>query len=84
MCEGDGCTDCVQSGRFSVTECPYRQLDETVLEALTIADCWNRGMPPAAGGYVDQTCSIVEACRFINRDRNRWRAQQGGLDLGID
>ena len=64
-----------------MTRCPLEELTEDVAEALRIADFWRRGIPPVAGGYLDQTDSIIEACEMIWREEAAWKARKGLFDV---
>jgi hypothetical protein len=60
---GDDCKHC-DDGFFVVDGCPNRfccDMDQTV----HMAELFNRGMPPVAGGALDQSASFLEAERCI-------------------
>lgn len=43
------------------------------LEHLRMARFWQEGVPPVAGGYLDQPAEIVSRCDWIWRERKAWR-----------
>ena len=44
---------------------------------MQIASFWRRGIPPIAGGFLDQTDSIIAGCTFIWAEQAEWRAKKG-------
>lgn len=51
-------------------------MTEDAAEAIRIASFWKQGIPPVAGGYLDQTDSILDACAFIWADEARIEAEK--------
>jgi len=57
-------------------------IDRDTVDALRIAGLWKRGIPPEAGGYMDQTESIVDACEQIWAEQQHWKNELKVPDLG--
>lgn len=83
VCSGGGCSACEGSGRFSVTECPRKLVPHEAWEMIEAADMTRRGLPPVAGGSLDQTQTFLDACRFIWADESVYRSQAGGPLAGL-
>lgn len=73
-CEGGGCPVCRGSGWIEVTACPLTVLPPEVWEVLDLAETFRRGLPPVAGGVLDQSAWFVAAARFVWAEQDRWRA----------
>jgi len=67
-----------------IASCPYKLIDEPTMQAIHIAGFWKKGLPPVAGGMLDQTVSITQACRFIWDEQQQWKDHKGLIDLGDD
>lgn len=50
-------------------------IDEATLDVLRLAEDWKRGVPPVAGGSLDQTESIAQACEYVWREEAAWEAK---------
>ena len=65
-----------------MTGCPLEYAGVDVLHALEIAELMKHGLPPLAGGSLDQTRVFLDAARFIWSERARMRAELGIGDDG--
>ena len=45
---------------------------------IEAADLARKGLPPVAGGALDQTQVFLDACRFIWAETDHWRIVQAG------
>jgi len=68
-CNGseEGCNDCRQTGKWELTQCPLEILTPDVLQTIELAELYEKGLPPVAGGVLDQANIFIESCRFIFR-----------------
>lgn len=73
------CRQCGGAGVLEITECPLNIITMDVWETLELADLWEKGLPPVAGGALDQTANFIEAARFIFAEKSYWKKE-----LGID
>jgi hypothetical protein len=66
VCGGNsiGCQECDGTGTFKITDCPQRWIDEWVWQMIELADLYEKGLPPLAGGVLDQAAYFV---RFAKR-----------------
>ncbi len=44
---------------------------------LPYARLYEKGLPPAAGGALDQAQAFLEACDFIWQEERYWKAKLG-------
>ena len=75
-CNGLGgeCPECAGRGEIEVTRCPLENLDEEVWILLHCAELYRKGLPPVAGGSLDQAAVFVEAARFIWAEKSHHKA----------
>lgn len=75
-CDGEkaDCKLCGGHGQIDVDD-PAALIDWQVLQALTAADFAKRGSWPVAGGWLDQSASLVEAVQQIWAEDRIFRAQ---------
>jgi hypothetical protein len=48
-----------------------------IWEAVELAEFFEKGLPPLAGGVLDQTDAFLQGCRIFWRERERIRAEKG-------
>lgn len=73
MCGGDGCAGCKDLGYTLVEDCPQKRLDGSVWTAVRCARLLNKGIPPIAGGILDQSNHFADAFDQISAEENAWR-----------
>ena len=79
-CDGriDGCRLCVKDGRpgeLEITRCPLDDIAPDAMECLELVALFREGLPPVAGGTLDQTESFLQAALFVWSDQNEAEAQ---------
>lgn len=72
-----GCDECGGTGVWTITDCPLRILDEPVLMLARYADLFKKGLPPVAGGTLDQAAVFVEASLFLWAEENMFKKKLG-------
>ena len=75
ICDGDGCVECDKKGRIEIPMCPLDYVTEDVWEVIRYAELFERGLPPVAGGVLDQAATFVEAANIIRHETNYWKAK---------
>ena len=75
-CRGDGCEHCKQ-GKIRIDGCPNKACS-TMYQFIQLADLFNKGILPTAGGALDQSASFIEAVQFFESDQARVRAELNG------
>lgn len=78
-CGGVGCNEC-SHGRVRVESCP-RKLAADVGLFLHYVDLYEKGIPPIAGGALDQCHLFNEAAAFAMAERRYWRTKSGAIGL---
>ena len=76
-CAGRGCESCGDAGEISVTTCPLDYADRRTWTLLELTDLYERGLPPVAGGALDQATTFIEAARFVRAEQTRHKAELG-------
>ena len=78
-CSGSGCDECEKTGRITITDCPLELITNDVWEIIGLAELFEKGLPPVAGGTLDQAKVFVEAARFIFGEQRYWKNKLGIL-----
>lgn len=73
-CDGAGCAECEERGELVIVGCPAEQIGADVLLALEMIRLLDKGLPPLAGGALDQTAVFLDAARFVWTEEARWKA----------
>ena len=72
-CYGVGCEYC-NHGRLEIDFCPLEFIDDEIWETLESAHLYlEHGLPPVAGGQLDQSQAFLTAARFISSERAAWQ-----------
>lgn len=79
-CGGSGCDKCEGSGRIRITDCPLKLITEDVWEVIALAELFEKGLPPIAGGVLDQAKIFVDAASFIFQEKSYWKNKLGIID----
>jgi len=64
-CGGTGCGECGNIGSVDIVQCPLEIITADVWELLEYAELYKKGLPPVAGGALDQAKIFTEAARYI-------------------
>lgn len=79
-CEGQGCNECDNKGRLEIAKCPLEYISDDVWEVIRFADLYEKGLPPVAGGALDQARSFIESAAFVMRENNYWKNKLGEME----
>ena len=74
-CGGKGCKECKGTGRFRITDCPLKYVTTDVQQLIRMAELFEKGLPPVAGGVLDQGQNFVEAAEFVFSEQEYWKAK---------
>jgi len=83
LCNDGGVEDCPQcdgSGQMKITECPEKLITDDIWEAIEASSFWEKGIPPVAGGMLDQTHIFIMAARIIISEQQYWKNELGILN----
>lgn len=64
----------------AITGCPLELVTRDVWQVIEFAELFEKGLPPVAGGVLDQTKSFLEAAMFALREIAYWKSKLGNLD----
>jgi len=70
---GSGCPDCGHTRRVEIDRCPLEFLEPDLWAWLTFADMLEKGLPPVAGGLLDQAWAFVQLANFAMSDKSYWK-----------
>jgi len=73
-CNESGCDDCVD-GYFELNECPKQFCGNKIGEFIMHAELTQKGMPPIAGGTLDQSASFMDAASYYWAEMDRAKAE---------
>lgn len=73
-CDGAGCEECSEAGHFVVDGC-LNQYCRQIVPAVELIDLYHQGLPPIAGGSLDQAAWFIEAARWLKSEENRIKAE---------
>lgn len=79
-CAGKGCKECEQTGSLLIENCPMRMIPHGVWDVIGLAELFRKGLPPIAGGVLDQAASFVSAARFVWGEIDYWKAKLDPLN----
>ena len=74
-CGGDGCEEC-KNGKVIVDGCPLELVPRPVWALLDMAALYRRGLPPVAGGALDQAQAFLDAVQFAWAEMALWRRRR--------
>ena len=73
FCNETGCSECNQTGRITITGCPLRTIDEGIWDIIELADLYEKGLPPNAGGSLDQMRAFIVAFDIISKTKKQFK-----------
>lgn len=65
---------------MKITDCPEKLITPDIWEMIELARFYKKGLPPVAGGVLDQAYSFIEAADFIYAEENNWKRELGITD----
>ncbi len=72
-CDGEGCEEC-DDGQYKVIGCPNAYCRE-VIPAVNMVDLFEKGLPPIAGGVLDQAAWFIDCVRVFANEESLARAE---------
>jgi len=69
------------AGRFELETCPLEMVDEPTVRLIELARLFHRGLPPVAGGTLDQASGFLAVAGFVADEDERYR-QEAAAKLG--
>lgn len=72
---GAGCATCGGEGTIRLTSCPLETVPAEAFETVDLAGLLEKGLPPVAGGMLDQAKVFLDAARFVWNEEARAKAE---------
>jgi NADPH-dependent 7-cyano-7-deazaguanine reductase QueF-like protein len=72
-CGGLGCEFCRKKGTVEITQCPLKIVTSDIWLAIELAELYEKGLPPVAGGSLEQSKMFVESARFVWQEQKYWK-----------
>ena len=81
-CEGQDkeCRDCEGRGSFDIVGCPKEMITSETQRIIEYAELFYKGLPPVAGGTLDQTYWFLTAARYVRYVEGFVKAKKGIID----
>jgi hypothetical protein len=73
-CDDRGCKHCDDRGTFEIKECPNRYCGD-IVEAIGLSEMFGKGLPPIAGGVLDQSAWFVDFHRSQHVEDEKAKAE---------
>lgn len=81
VCNGKGCKECDNHGKYYITTCPLLMVDRDTWDTVEMIRMYiKHGLPPVAGGQLDQAKQFMDAVQFVSSEEAGWQAQLGMTD----
>lgn len=72
-CNDRGCKYCNKTGIIDIGRCPLEIVTNDVWDLIEYANLYKKGLPPVAGGALDQARAFTDAARFIFAEQSYWK-----------
>lgn len=78
-CDKQGCSVCDGSRGIKITG--HYKVPSWCWSVMTVADRYRKGIPPIAGGSLDQTNWINQVCEFVDVERQTHIGAAGAMAM---
>lgn len=65
---------------MKITCCPLDYISPDVWEVIRYAGLYEKGLPPVAGGALDQAANFIDAAMYIFSVQNYWKNKLGAFE----
>jgi hypothetical protein len=72
-CGGVGCDECTE-GRIAIQGCP-KQYCREIVPSISLIDLFQKGLPPVAGGTLDQSVWFLEAAKILGNEEAQAKSE---------
>ena len=79
-CGGKDCRHCGGTEVEEITCCPLDLITADVWELIRFAELYEKGLPPVAGGALDQAKIFIEAAALVFEEQAFWKKKLGVFD----
>lgn len=77
VCNDRGCFECDGRGQIEIVCCPMDYVTEDIIQLLEYAELFKKGLPPIAGGTLDQAKNFLSAARMVFNEQQIWKNKLG-------
>lgn len=77
VCQDRGCSECVGRGRIDIGCCPLDYVTGEINDLLDYVELFEKGLPPVAGGTLDQSKNFLIVADLIFKEQRIWRNRLG-------
>lgn len=78
-CDGAGCDECGNKGTITITCCPLELITNDVWQIIQLVEFYEKGLPPIAGGTLQQAKAFNDAALFIMCEKQYWKSKLGAF-----
>lgn len=78
-CSGAGCDECENKGTITITCCPLEMITNDVWQIIQLVEFYEKGLPPIAGGTLQQAKVFNDAALFIMHEKQYWKSKLGAF-----
>lgn len=71
ICGDRGCKYCNDTGEILIVGCPLKVIPAEIWDIIELAELYEKGLPPIAGGSLDQMRAFVAAFRIVTQEKAR-------------
>ena len=71
ICGERGCDNCNDTGEILIADCPLNVIPVETWDMIELAELYEKGLPPIAGGSLDQLRAFVVAFRIFTKAKAR-------------
>lgn len=76
-CDEKGCDECDDLGKFDIKGCPIEYAGAEIWNLLDYVALMESGIPPVAGGSLDQVWSFMQAAIVVKNETAFWKNKLG-------
>lgn len=58
---------------MNMTQCPLEVITRDTWDVIEAAGFYEKGLPPVAGGMLDQAWCFAQAARFVWAEERNWK-----------
>lgn len=72
----ENCPECGGTGKVKITECPLKIVKRETWELIDCIELYlDNGLPPVAGGQLDQAAGFLRAVTFVKNEKAMHKAR---------
>ncbi len=76
---GGDCKVCGGMCRLIIKGCFLELIPSQIWMLLKLIDLYEKGLPPVAGGSLDQAKNFIDAAAFVMSEKSYWENRRGNI-----